>query len=74
MKVKIRKKISDDDFHKLKTLRIAKNDDSYEVINGVPLKKNRADSVAVVNHLGIVIRVEGNNPRRLNPGDNIYEM
>ena len=74
MKVKIKSKISDDDFHKLKTLRIAKGDTSYEVINGVPLKKNRTNSVAVVNHLGVVIRVEGENPRRLNPGDNIYEM
>jgi len=36
MKVKIRRKVSDDDFHKLKALRIAKGDTSYEVINGVP--------------------------------------
>lgn len=74
MKVKIRRKVSDDDFHKLKALRIAKGDTSYEIINGVPLKRNRTDSVAIVNHLGVVIRVEGQNPRRLNPGDNIYEM
>jgi len=74
MKVRIKAKISDKDFNKLRTLRLSANNSKYEEINGVILRKSRTNSVATVNHMGVILKVEGANPRNLVVGENIYEM
>ena len=55
---------------KIKTRR-KKSD--YDIVNGIPIRKNRLDTIITVDIKGVVTEIKGDNPDNIKIGENIYD-
>lgn len=50
------------------------NRDKYDIVKGIPMRKNRLDTVLTVNSAGDITDIKGINPNNNKIGDNIYNL